>query len=90
MLYPAYILTGDEEHAHGILFPDFPGCFAAADDWEHIPKAAQEALECHMAGEEQPIPQPTPLEPLTRQPDYQDDGIWMLIDIDASRLDGPP
>jgi hypothetical protein len=29
------------------------------------------------------------LEQLTSQPDYQDGGIWMLIDIDINRLDGP-
>ena len=33
MLYPVYVHPGDESHAHGVTFPDFPGCFSAADEW---------------------------------------------------------
>jgi len=36
MLYPIYVHVGDKKHAHGIEFPDFPGCFSAADDWQEI------------------------------------------------------
>ena len=36
MLYPVYVHVGDKKHAHGIEFPDFPGCFSAADDWQEI------------------------------------------------------
>jgi len=36
MLYPVYVQVGDKKHAHGIEFPDFPGCFSAADDWQEI------------------------------------------------------
>lgn len=43
MLYPVYIHVGDETHAHGVIFPDFPGCFAAADTWEELPAMIQEA-----------------------------------------------
>ena len=64
MLYPVYVQVGDKKHAHGIEFPDFPGCFSAADDWQDINRMAQEAVECHMAGENQPIPAPTALEKL--------------------------
>lgn len=32
MLYPIYVHMGDDKHAHGIVFPDFSGCFSAADD----------------------------------------------------------
>ncbi len=31
MLYPAYVHIGDDQHAHGVTFPDFPGCCSAAD-----------------------------------------------------------
>lgn len=86
MLYPIYIHAGDDQHAHGMIFPDFPGCFSAADDWQDIPKMAQEAVECHMAGENLPIPKPTPLEQLADNPDYEG-GAWMLIDIDVARID---
>lgn len=89
MLYPIYVHMGDDKHAHGIVFPDFPGCFSAADDWRDIPAMAQEAVECHMAGENLPVPAPTPLEKPTNDPDYSG-GVWMLVDIDVSRIDPAP
>jgi len=59
MLYPVHIEPGDAIHAHGISFPDFPGCFSAANEWTEIPAKAQEAVEAHFA-EGEPIPrQPT-------------------------------
>jgi predicted RNase H-like HicB family nuclease len=78
VLYSAYIQVGDETHAHGIEFPDFPGCFSAADDWQQINRMAQEAVECHMAGENLPIPEPTPLEKLASNPQYEG-GVWMSV-----------
>lgn len=89
MLYPVYVWTGDEQHAHGLTFPDFPGCHSAADDSQDIPRMAQEALECHLFGETSPLPAPTPLEQLAHHPDYQH-GVWMLIEIDLSRIDARP
>ena len=56
MLYPVYVHIGDAKTAHGMSLPDFPGCFSAADNWHDIPQKVQEAVECHMAGEELPIP----------------------------------
>jgi len=89
MLYPVYVHVGDKKHAHGIEFPDFPGCFSAADDWQEINRMAQEALECHTAGENQPIPAPTALEKLAEDTRYQG-GVWMLVDLDLSRIDPAP
>jgi predicted RNase H-like HicB family nuclease len=90
MFYPVYVHIGDAGHAHGLQFPDFPGCFSTADDWRDIPRMAQEAIECHMAGEEQPLPQATPLEDLAGREEYAG-GVWMLVDIDADRIEsGPP
>ena len=89
MLYLAYVQAGDEKHAHGIEFPDFPGCFSAADDWQEINGMAQEAVECHMAGEKMPIPTPTALEKLAADPRYEG-GVWMLVDLDLSRIDPAP
>ena len=37
MLYPVYVHMGDAKHAHGVTFPDFPGCFSAADEWSVRP-----------------------------------------------------
>jgi predicted RNase H-like HicB family nuclease len=89
MLYPIYVHIGDEKHAHGIQFPDFPGCFSAADDWQEINRMAQEAVECHMAGEGLPVPAPTALEKLTANPQYEG-GVWMLVDLDVKRIDPTP
>ncbi|GHT84442.1 CopG family transcriptional regulator [Betaproteobacteria bacterium] len=89
MLYPVYIHVGDQNTAHGMTFPDFPGCFSAADEWQDIPRLAQEAVECHMAGEDVAMPTPSALPELTQHPDYHD-GVWMLVDIDLSRVETAP
>ena len=39
MLYPVYVHVGNENEAHGVIFPDFPGCFSAADEWADLPAA---------------------------------------------------
>jgi len=85
MLYPLYVHVGDAKHAHGVTFPDFPGCFAAADTWEALPAAVQEAVEAHFYGEEGPVPSPSALETLARNPEYEG-GVWMLFDIDLSKI----
>lgn len=85
MLYPLYVHVGDAKHAHGVTFPDFPGCFAAADNWADLPAAVQEAVAAHFDSEEGPIPEPSPLEELTHHPEYEG-GVWMLFDIDLSKI----
>ena len=89
MLYPIYVHVGDKKHAHGIEFPDFPGCFSAADDWQDINQMAQDAVECHVAGEKMLIPAPTPLEKLAVDKRFKG-GIWMLVDLDLTRIDPMP
>ena len=85
MLYPVYVHLGNAQEAHGVVFPDFPGCFSAADDWAGLPAAIQEAVEAHFHGEPEAVPLPTPLEQLTAHPDYQG-GVWLLAEIDLSRI----
>lgn len=85
MLYPVYVHPGDESHAHGVTFPDFPGCFSAADDWADLPRLIQEAVEVYFEGEAGDIPPPTPLEVLARDPAYAG-GTWLLVDIDLERV----
>ncbi|MCS4503431.1 hypothetical protein KBTX_03293 [wastewater metagenome] len=89
MLYPVYVHPGDDSTAHGVTIPDFPGCFSAADTWEELPKAIQEAIEVYCEGEDMPLPAPTPLEKLASDERYHD-GVWMLIDVDVSRLNTQP
>jgi predicted RNase H-like HicB family nuclease len=89
MLYPVYVHVGDAKHAHGVTFPDFPGCFAAADEWEGLPAAIQEAVEAHFHDEPEAVPAPTPLEQLARDPQYEG-GVWLLAEVDLSRIDTKP
>ena len=89
MLYPVYVHVGNDKEAHGVVFPDFAGCFSAADDWAALPAAIQEAVEAHFQGEPDAVPPPTALEQLANHPDYQG-GVWMLADIDLSRIDTRP
>lgn len=89
MLYPVYVHVGNGQEAHGVVFPDFPGCFSAADDWTGLPAAIQEAVQAHFHGEPESVPAPTPLEQLANDPDYQG-GVWMLADIDLGRIDTKP
>lgn len=89
MLYPVYVHMGDAETAHGVIFPDFPGCFSAADEWSDLPAAIQEAVQAHFYGEPDAVPAPTPLDRLANDPQYQG-GVWLLADIDLTRIETRP
>ena len=89
MLYPVYVHVGDAKHAHGVTFPDFAGCFAAADAWADLPAAIQEAVQAHFFGEPDNVPEPTALEVLAVDPQFTG-GVWMLADVDLSRIDTRP
>ena len=58
MLYPAYVHK-DADSAYGVTFPDFPGCFSAADELDDLPRLAQEAVEVSFDAETDAIPAPT-------------------------------
>ena len=85
MLFPVYVHTGDDKHAHGAEVPDFPGCFSAADGWDELAGNIQEAVELYCEDEDMVVPSPTPLDKLMANPDYQG-GIWMMVDIDTGKL----
>jgi predicted RNase H-like HicB family nuclease len=84
MLYPVYIHIGNEKHAHGVMLPDFEGCFSAADTWEALPDAIQEAAESYFY-DGAPVPPPSKLEELEQNESYRG-GVWMLADINTSKL----
>lgn len=62
MRYFTAIVHQDGESAFGLTFPDLPGCFAAADDWNGIPAAATEALDLWF--EDMPNVEPSTLDAL--------------------------
>ena len=84
MFYPAYIHK-DSDSAWSVTFPDFSGCFSAADTLEDLPRMAQEAVEVHFQGESFPIPAPSAPEQWSNDERFQD-GYWMLIDIDLGKI----
>ena len=67
MKYYTAIVHQEEGSAIGLTFPDLPGCFAAADDWDGIPAAASEALDLWF--EDQPNVVPAALDSIRRRPD---------------------
>jgi predicted RNase H-like HicB family nuclease len=83
MLYPAYIYEGNDETAYGAEFPDFPGCFSAADDIADLPDNLQEAVEVYFDGEDIDIPAPSRIEDINHN--YKG-GFWLMADIDINRL----
>lgn len=88
MLYPVYIHK-DEDSAYGMTFPDFPNCFAAADELEDLLPMAQEALELYFEGEQLLIPEPSVPEQWLNDERFQG-GYWMLIDLDLNKLRTTP
>ena len=88
MLYPVYVHMGDEEQAHSVIIPDFPVCLSAADDWDGLAKAVQEAIERYCDDENAPLPQPSSLAELQARGEYEG-GTWVLVDVNVSRLQGP-
>jgi predicted RNase H-like HicB family nuclease len=84
MFYPAYIHK-DIDSAWSVTFPDFPGCYSAADTLEDLPKMAQEAVEVHFQGESFPVPAPTAPEQWGNDERFVG-GYWMLINIDLSKI----
>ncbi|GAA5234229.1 ribbon-helix-helix protein, CopG family [Verticiella sediminum] len=84
MLYPIYVHKEDGS-AYGAIFPDIPGCHAAADDAQALPAAAQEAVEAHFGADDDPIPSPSSPDAWVDDPEYRG-GFWMMVDIDLSRV----
>ncbi|MES2999877.1 MAG: type II toxin-antitoxin system HicB family antitoxin [Pseudomonadota bacterium] len=84
MFYPAYVHR-EKKSAYGLTFPDFEGCFAAADTLEGLPQAAQEAVQVHFMGESFAIPDPSSPERWVKDKRFTG-GYWMLVDIDLSRI----
>lgn len=84
MLYPVYVHK-EPGSAYGVAFPDFPGCHAAADALQDLPKAAQEAVEAHYGADSEPIPAASAPEAWTSDADYQG-GFWMMVDVDLAKV----
>jgi predicted RNase H-like HicB family nuclease len=84
MLYPVYVHK-DEGSAYGLTFPDFPGCFSAADKLADLPSMAQEAVEVHFEGEDMEIPLPSTPEQWAADKRFEG-GHWMFVEIDLAKI----
>ena len=88
MLYPLYVHY-DEGSAYGGTFPDFPGCFTAADELADLPRMAQEAVEVFFEGEDVEIAPPSSIARWKDDADYQG-GFWLLVEIDLAQVNAKP
>lgn len=69
MQYFTALIHKDDGSAYGLTFPDLPGCFAAADNWDGIPAAAAEALDLWF--EDMPDVEPASLDDIRARDDVR-------------------
>ncbi len=81
--YPVLIEKGNENAAWGIIVPDLPGCFSAADEQVDILDNAREAILLHLEALDK-IPEPSSLDDIDSR-----DLTLGLIDVDLSQIRGP-
>ena len=90
MRYPIAIEPGTRRRAWGVVVPDLPGCFSAADSGvDEAIDNAREAIAVWIeaavdAGEA--IPVPSSINALRKAPDYEG-WIWAVVDVDPAILD---
>jgi len=89
MKYPIAIEPGSEKNAWGVVVPDLPGCFSAADSGlDEAIDQAKEAIELwiEMALDGgQVIPKPSSLRDLQKKKEYKG-WAWAIVEIDPALL----
>ena len=89
MRYPIAIELGKEKSAWGVVVPDLPGCFSAADtSLEEAIELAKEAMELWIEtaiDELQEIPAPSSLQDLQKKKEFKG-WTWALVEIDPAFL----
>lgn len=79
------IIHKDAKSDFGVSFPDFPGCVTVGLTLNEARENAIEALEFHLAGmveDGEPLPKPSTLEAVMRDPVAQS-GVAVLVDLPA-------
>lgn len=80
--YPVLIEKGAKGNAWGVIVPDLPGCFSAADEEADILDNAREAILLHLEALED-VPHPSSLESIDSA------GFTIgLVDVDLSQIHG--
>ncbi len=81
--YPILIERGTKDTAWGIIVPDLPGCFSAADNEADILDKAREAILLHLEALDS-VPEASGLDDIDNQ------GFTVgLVDVDLSQIQGP-
>lgn len=74
--YIALFEYEDGQNGYSVVFPDFPGCVSAGDDFNEAVRMAHEALALHisaMKADGEKIPEPRTLEEIKATwPDWQE------------------
>src|SRR3989338_2265605 len=89
MRYPI-VIHKEPASDYGVTVPDLPGCFSAGRTVDETIESAHQAIECHLEGlllDHEPIPAPKDIEAYRNDPQYAG-GIWALVAVDLSRLEG--
>jgi predicted RNase H-like HicB family nuclease len=89
MRYPVAIELGTESVAFGVVIPDLPGCFSAGDTLDEAMVGAEEAAAAWIdatidAGH--PVPAPTSLDSLQKNPDFAG-WTFGILTLDPALLD---
>lgn len=69
------LIRKEEGSCYGVDFPDFPGCIAAGNTVEEAQARAVSVLDFHvegMAEDGDPLPKPTSLDDILKDPDSRD------------------
>lgn len=85
MLYPVAIETGGKDTAYGVVFPDLPGCFSAADTLDEALRQAREAVDIYLedlADDGKLPPVASDLSKWQSKADYKG-WSWAIIDVDV-------
>ena len=90
MKYPIAIEPGDDAPAWGVVVPDLPGCFSAADNGiddaiENAKEAIALWIEDAIANSET-IPKPSCITELQKSGEY-DGWIWAIAEVDPALVD---
>ncbi|MBR8654210.1 type II toxin-antitoxin system HicB family antitoxin [Achromobacter sp. Marseille-Q0513] len=90
MKYPIAIEPGSDTQAWGVVVPDLPGCFSAADEGiDQAIDSAKEAIEAWIeaaldSGES--IPAPSSITAHQANPEFSG-WIWAIAEVDPAVLD---
>ncbi len=89
MKYPIAIELGNNTTAWGVVVPDLPGCFSAADSGiDEAIENAEQAIELWIETAldmGQNIPTPSSISDLQKNSDYKD-WVWAVASIDPAVL----